>query len=248
MAVFVVTGTDTGVGKTIVTAAIAVAAAARDLRVCVIKPGQSGIVPGTGDESDVDTVVRLADPAGAQTLASYPEALGPLAAAEESGLPALAVGDAIEAVTVADEQYDVVLVEGSGGLLVPMGEGWWTVADLALALRCPAVVVTRSGLGTINHTTLTLEAMEGRGIPGFVVIGAWPEVPEQVHWRNLVDLPGQLVGVLPDGAGALAPERFRLAAPEWLTGELFGRARPERLRTDGVPGPPPAWPEPVDLP
>ncbi len=248
MAVFVVTGTDTGVGKTIVTAAIAVAAAARDLRVCVIKPGQSGIAPGSGEESDVDTVARLADPAGTQTLANYPDPLSPLAAARESGLPALAVGDAIEAATVADERYDVVLIEGSGGLLSPMGEGWWTVADLALALRCPAVVVTRAGLGTINHTSLTLEAMEGRGIPGLVVIGAWPAVPELVHWRNLADLPGQLAGVVPEGAGTLSPERFRRSAPEWLTGELFGRARPERLRTDGVPGPPPAWPEPVDLP
>ena len=64
---------------------------------------------------------------------------------------------------------------------------------------------------------------------------------------NLVDLPGDLAGVLPDGVGAMPPERFQAAAPDWLTPLLFGRAEPERLRSDGVPGPPPEWPEPIDL-
>jgi dethiobiotin synthetase len=230
------------VGKTVVAAGIAASAAARGYRVGVLKPAESGVAPDSGVESDMETVARLAAPAGARTLVSYPDALAPLAAAEEAGAVPLAIGDVIEAVRVTVEGYDVVLVEGAGGLLVPMGEGGWTVAQLAVALRCPVVVVCRADLGTLNHTALTLEALEHRGVPASIVVGSWPVEPELVHWRNLTDLPGELVGVLPAGAGALAPEEFRERAPAWFTPLLYGRADPERLRLDGVPGPPPPWP------
>jgi dethiobiotin synthetase len=242
MTIWLVSGTDTGIGKTIVTAAVAVAANRVGHRVGVLKPAESGIVPENGVESDMAVVARLAGPVDTQVLASYPDALAPLAAAEEAGAVPLAIGDVIEAVRVAAEVHDVVLVEGAGGLLVPMGEGRWTLADLAVALRCPVLVVARAGLGTINHTSLTLEALERRGIAALVVLGAWPGEPDLVHWRNLADLPGHLVGVLPDGAGTLPPQRFQQQAPTWLSPLLYGRADPARLRRDGVPGPPPPWP------
>jgi dethiobiotin synthetase len=241
-----VTGTNTAVGKTIATAAIAATATAAGLRVFVLKPGETGFPPGSTEESDVDRVLRLAGPAGGRTLASYPDPLAPLAAAEESGIEPLALGDVIEAVSQAEAEYDLVLIEGAGGLLVPMGEGRWNVGDLAMALRCPAVVVARAGLGTINHTALTLEALDRRGIPSYLVIGSWPAQPVLVHWRNLADLPGELVGVVPEGVGELDPARFRAAAPGWLSAKLYGEARPERLRNDGVAGPPPDWPELMD--
>jgi dethiobiotin synthetase len=239
----VVSGTDTGVGKTVVVAGIAAAAMAGGHRVAVLKPAESGIAPDSGVESDIEVVVRLAAPAVARTLATYPDALAPLAAAEECGAVPLAIGDVIEAVRVSASIYDVVLVEGAGGLLVPMGEGGWTVAQLAVALRCPVVVVCRADLGTLNHTALTLEALDHRGVPASVVVGSWPVEPELVHWRNLTDLPGDLDGVVPAGAGDLVPSRFRSRAPAWFTPRLYGRADPERLRLDGVPGPPPRWPE-----
>jgi dethiobiotin synthetase len=241
-AVWIISGTDTGVGKTVVAAGIAAAATAAGHRVCVIKPAESGIPPDAGLESDIEVVVRLAAPADTRTLVSYPDALAPLAAAEEAGVVPLAIGDVIEAVRVAEHDHDVVLIEGAGGLLVPMGEGGWTVAQLAVALRCPVVVVCRADLGTLNHTALTLEALDHRTVPASIVVGAWPDEPELVHWRNLTDLPGELDGVLPAGAGTLAPERFRSRAPGWFTPRLYGRADPERLRLDGVPGPPPRWP------
>jgi dethiobiotin synthetase len=244
---WLVTGTDTGVGKTIVTAAIATAAMARGYRVAVVKPGQTGIPPGSTDESDVDTVRRLADPTTARTVATYPDPLAPLAAAQEAGVPPMVLGDAIEAVDSVRDGHDVVLIEGAGGLLVPMGEGGWTVADLAMALRSPAVVVARAGLGTLNHTALTFEALHRRGLSGCLVLGSWPQRPELVHWRNLADLPGDLAGVLPEGVGAMPPPRFRAAAPHWLTPLLYGQADPQLLRSDGVPGSPPEWPEPIDL-
>jgi dethiobiotin synthetase len=225
-----------------VVAGIAASAAAQGYRVGALKPAESGVAPDAGDESDIEAVVRLAAPAGARTLVSYPDALAPLAAAEEAGAVPLAIGDVIEAVRVTAQSYDVVLVEGAGGLLVPMGEGGWTVAQLAVALRCPVVVVCRPDLGTLNHTTLTLEALEHRGVTASIVVGSWPVEPELVHWRNLTDLPGELVGVVPAGVGALPAEEFRARAPAWFTPRLYGRADPERLRLDGVPGPPPPWP------
>jgi dethiobiotin synthetase len=84
----VVTGTDTGVGKTIVTAAIAAAATAAGLRGPVHKPGQTGITAGWAGEPDAEPVERLAAPGGT-TLATYPDPLAPLAVAQVAGLPPL---------------------------------------------------------------------------------------------------------------------------------------------------------------
>jgi dethiobiotin synthetase len=219
-----VTGTDTEVGKTIATAAIAAAAGAAGLRVAVVKPGQTGTA--SGEPSDVDTVVRLAAPAAAVTLAAYPDPLAPLAAARMSGLPPLELFVAVDAVKELTAGHDLVLVEGAGGLLVPMGlrpSGEpWTVADLAVSLGTPAVVVARAGLGTLNHTALTLEALDRRGVPGGVVLGAWPTQPQIVHWANLTELAPYLLGALPEGAGEMEPGVFRRSAPGWLTPRLYG--------------------------
>ncbi|MET7393274.1 dethiobiotin synthase [Dactylosporangium sp. NPDC005572] len=225
----VVTGTDTGVGKTIVTAAIAAAAAAAGLSVGVVKPAQTGTADG--DEPDARTVARLAEPASVRTLADYPDPLAPLAAARVAGEDALTAVMAQLAIRGVADHHDLTLVEGAGGLLVPMGEGGWTVLDLAAALDATAVVVARAGLGTLNHTALTLEALDHRGVPALVVIGAWPAEPELVHRTNLSDLPGELAGAVPDGAGALAPELFRREAPHWLAPQLHGRFDPVAFRS-----------------
>jgi dethiobiotin synthetase len=219
-----VTGTDTGVGKTVVTAGLAAAASAVGLRVAVIKPAESGV--GEDELSDVDAVVRLAAPASARRLAEYPHALAPLTAARLAGPPPLELYSVVDAVREEAKTHDLVLVEGAGGLLVPMGvrpSGQpWTVADLAVSLGAPAVVVARAGLGTLNHTALTMEALERRGIPGCVVIGAWPAQLELVHVANLVELYGQLAGAVPDGAGSIEPGVFRRSAPGWFTARLYG--------------------------
>jgi dethiobiotin synthetase len=200
--------------------------------VAVVKPAQ------TGPDSDVDTVAHLAAPALAQTLASFPDPLAPLAAARVAALEPLdlyAVTDAIKEISAA---HELTLVEGAGGLLVPMGlrpgGAPWTIADLAVALGVPTVVVVRAGLGTLNHTALTLEALERRGVPAHVVIGAWPGSPELVHFTNLDDLPGALHGLLPEGAGSLAPGVFRRSAPGWLTPDLYGSCDNLHDLTDAV--------------
>ena len=219
-----ITGTDTDVGKTVVTSAIAAAAQAAGLRVAVIKPGQTGTAGG--GPTDIDLVNRLAAPDTARTLASYPDPLAPLAAAKVAELPPLELYEVVDAIRAEAEQHDLVLVEGAGGLLVPMGVRpsgeAWTVADLATTLGVSTIVVARAGLGTLNHTALTLEALARRGVPAGVILGAWPAEPELVHWANLSELVPHLVGALPDGAGAMDPGVFRRSAPGWLTPALYG--------------------------
>jgi dethiobiotin synthetase len=222
--IVLVTGTDTDVGKTIVTSAIAAAAQAAGLRVAVLKPGQTGTAQG--GPTDVELVNRLAAPTTARTLASFPEPLAPLAAARVANLPPLELYEVVDAVRAESAKHDLVLVEGAGGLLVPMGvrpSGEpWTLADLATTLGVSTIVVSRAGLGTLNHTALTLEALARRGVPVGVVLGAWPAEPELVHWANFSELLPHLVGALPDGAGTMEPGVFRRSAPGWLIPALYG--------------------------
>ncbi|WP_460497048.1 dethiobiotin synthase [Glycomyces tarimensis] len=203
----IITGTDTGVGKTVATAALAAHLMFKGAAVEVIKIAQ------TGDDDDAAEVNRLSG-APARCLRSYPDPLAPFAAARRARAPLLRLREVAAAAT--DSSADVVLLEGAGGLLVPMGEGGWNVRDLAAELGCPAVVVARAGLGTINHTALTLEALAHRGIDAAVVIGAWPHDPGLAEHENLIDLPGERLGWIPEGAGALPPEVFRVTAIEWL--------------------------------
>jgi dethiobiotin synthetase len=209
----VITGTGTGVGKTIVAAAIAAAARSTGLRVGFMKPAQ------TGPDSDVDVVSRLAEPAYALALTTYPDALEPAVAARVSGRPAPALPDVLTAVASTDA--DLIVIEGSGGLLVPMATSW-TIGDLAIALAASVVVVTGAGVGTINHTALTLQVLRTRSIEASLVIGSWPASPNLLHRTNLEEL-GPLAGRVPEGAGAMDPEAFQAAAPEWLGPSLYGR-------------------------
>jgi len=234
--IVLVTGTDTDVGKTIVTAAVAAAAQAAGLRVAVVKPGQTGVAQG--GPTDIDLIQRLAAPHTARTLASYPDPLAPLAAARVAHLPPLELYEVVDAIRAEAANHDLVLVEGAGGLLVPMGVrpsgDPWTFADLATTLGVSTIVVSRAGLGTLNHTALTLEALARRGVPAGVVLGAWPAEPELVHWANLGELVPHLVGALPDGAGAMEPGVFRRSAPGWLTPALYGVLDDWRVWADEV--------------
>ncbi|GAA0799950.1 ATP-dependent dethiobiotin synthetase BioD [Spirilliplanes yamanashiensis] len=234
--IVVVTGTDTDVGKTVVTAAVAAAAQAAGLRVAVVKPGQTGTADGA--PGDAETVARLAGGPTTRVLASYPDPLAPLAAAKVAGLPPLELYEVLDAVRAEAAEHDLVLVEGAGGLLVPMGVrpsgAAWTVADMAVQLDARTLVVARAGLGTLNHTALTLEALERRGVPASVVLGAWPAEPELVHWGNLSELLPHLVGALPDGAGAMDPGVFRRSVQGWLTPALYGHLDDWRVWADEV--------------
>lgn len=234
--IVLITGTDTGVGKTITTAAIAAAAGASGVRTAVVKPAQTGVDPAYGEVSDMDIVARLAGPAATHTLAEYPDPLAPVAAARVARIEPLDMFQVMEQIKTIAADHELTLVEGAGGLLVPMGlhpgGAQWTLADLAVALAVPAIVVARPGLGTLNHTALTLEALARRDIPGRVVLGSWPARPELVHYTNLADLPERLYGLLPEGAGDIEPGVFRRSAPGWLSPTLYGDCDNPRTLAD----------------
>jgi dethiobiotin synthase len=243
--ILVVTGTGTGVGKTVVTAAIAALARAAGRQVAVVKPAQTGVPGGSpggasprgaAEDSDVpdidiDTVFRLSGVTDTHELARFPDPLSPEAAARVSGLPPLDVAAAADYVAKLAAERDLVIVEGAGGLLVRYDPAGSTLADLALALSAPALVVTAAGLGTLNHTALTCEALSARGLTcAGVVVGSWPREPGLAERENLADLPVAagmpLAGVLPEGAGTLPPHEFLLVARANLAPHLGGARRP----------------------
>ncbi|MGY4906473.1 dethiobiotin synthase [Streptomyces sp. 900116325] len=226
MPVLVVSGTGTEIGKTVVTAAVAAVAVATGRSVAVLKPAQTGVAPG--EPGDVFEVRRLAGEAvtGVE-LARFPEPLAPDTAARRAGMAPVHPEQIAEAVEKLATEHDLVLVEGAGGLLVRFDEEGATLADAARLLAAPVLVVTSAGLGTLNTTALTSEALRARGLGCLgVVVGSMPAEPDLAARCNLGDLPvvagAPLVGVVPAGAGALAPADFRARATSWLAAELGG--------------------------
>ncbi|GAB3162934.1 dethiobiotin synthase [Myceligenerans halotolerans] len=217
----VVTGTGTGVGKTVVTAAIAAAALGQGRSVAVVKPAQTGV--SDGEPGDVHEIARLASGVTVHEHARYPEPLAPATAARRAGLPAVRTDDVAREVRRLAAGHDLVLVEGAGGLLVRFDDDGTTLADLALTLDAPLVIVAAAGLGTLNATALTAEALRHRGLTcRGVVIGSMPADPDLASRCNIEDLPrvadAPLLGVMPEGAGALPPQEFRTRADDWLAG------------------------------
>lgn len=220
--VLFVTGTDTGVGKTVVTAALAVALRAAGRTAYVLKPAQTGVAPG--EPGDLDDVRRLAGPVAGHEGVRLREPLAPDTAARLEGadLPGLAAQR--DAVLAAAEDHDV-LVEGAGGVLVHLGRHW-NLLDLAQSVAHAGVptgfvVVARAGLGTLNHAGLTVWAIQDRGLHVHgLVIGSWPAEPDVAAEQNLLDLPIQtgvpILGRIPEGAGRLSPAEFAAGVPEWL--------------------------------
>ncbi|MCD0480964.1 dethiobiotin synthase [Streptacidiphilus sp. ASG 303] len=230
MAVLVVTGTGTEIGKTVTTAAVAALALDAGRRVAVLKPAQTGVAPG--DPGDVDEVARLAGPVTRSELARYPEPLAPDTAARRCGLPPVGHREVAEEAARLAAGHDLVLVEGAGGLLVRLDAAGHTLADAALAMRAaglPAEVlaVAPAGLGTLNGAALTAEALRARGLPLLgLVVGSWPADPDLAARCNLADLPAvtgaPLLGALPAGCAASGGPGFLSAARAGLSPRLGG--------------------------
>lgn len=154
-----VTGTDTGVGKTVVTAALAMALRLRGRQVVALKPIETGW-NGTASASDAERLRAIGTPALSSTEPLYrlPLPLAPLAAARAAGV-VIDLDRLVAYVRRVGRDADVVLVEGVGGVLVPLARHA-DVRTLIRMLAFPVVVVGRTALGGVNHALLTLEALD----------------------------------------------------------------------------------------
>lgn len=216
MADLLVTGTDTGVGKTVVAAALIFALRARGVAAVGFKPVETGI----GDAEVPDSAV-LASASGldaplARPLMQLAEALAPAVAAERAGLALDVKAIELRLPSLYAAGYTVV-VEGAGGLLVPLAWGY-TALDLAARCGLQAVVVARPGLGTLNHCALTVQALQHRGVAvlGVVLNGPSepPDLAESTNPAALAQLlPGLPVIVLPRHATREPLEAARQSVP-----------------------------------
>jgi dethiobiotin synthetase len=226
-----VTGTDTGVGKTIVAASIARCLAAAGLRTTIYKPVQTGSADGA---DDAGFAARLSG-CRALTGVVLPEPLAPSVAAGLADAP-IDTGRIVDLFSELRDAHDVVVVEGAGGWLVPIDDAY-TMADLAGELGLPIVVVARPALGTLNHSALTIEAARSRGADVLgVVISGFPMRPGLAERTNPAVLEDacdtELIGVLPV-LGGLDVERGSVPQvfdPEdWLAPTLGGTFDRERF-------------------
>ena len=226
MTVVIVTGTGTGVGKTIATAALAACARGAGIGVAVCKPVQTGAGHDGDGDDDLAEIGRLAGVTELVSVARYPEPLAPAAAAESAGRVLPAAAEILAAVRAVDRPGRLTLVEGAGGLLVELAAGATTLRDLAVDLGAPVLVVCEAGLGTLNHTALTLEALEHQNLScAGLVIGAWPQSPgaAETYNREALARLAPVRAVLPAGSAGLPPVEFAAMSrqaldPDWVAG------------------------------
>ncbi|HEV7297840.1 MAG TPA: dethiobiotin synthase [Tepidisphaeraceae bacterium] len=202
-----ITGTDTDVGKTVVAGAIADWFRRRGARVGALKPVASGCVQrreGLVSE-DAEFLAHCGDVAYPLEVICpnrYAEPLSPNVAAERAGEPV--DWDAVQrSIDLMSRDCDILIVEGAGGIMVPI-DGQHLMLDAARWLNAPAVVVARPGLGTINHSVLTVVALRSAGVPvAGVVINRYPVdragVAEETNLRQIERwTKAPLLAVVPD--------------------------------------------------
>jgi dethiobiotin synthetase len=230
-----VTGTDTGVGKTVVTGAIVAALVARGTNVGVLKPVITGIDQPASAEwpHDDELLARAAGcPSSEVTLVHYGPPVSPHLAAAVAG-ERLDGALLAERTLAAAAAWEVAIVEGVGGLRVPLGEGW-DVRRFAVALGLPVLIVARPRLGTINHTLLTIESARAAGLRvAAVVLNPWPERPGEVEQSNretiaeLGDVAVAVLSSLPSAAPEhLAAAGSTLPIDDWLAAPEPAEIRP----------------------
>lgn len=221
-----ITGTDTGVGKTVVTGGLAAALRFRGIDAGVMKPIQTG-AERAGDElhaPDAEYLTRTSgvdDPPELICPCVLEPPLAPLVAARiaRQSIDLQRLSAAYRELTV---RHPLVLVEGAGGITVPIGPGYG-MSDLARAWELPVLVVARAGLGTLNHTCLTVEHARSKGLSvvGIVLNGASeePDLAERTNPGVLEELTGiPVLSLLPQVAPGEDPaQRLRPAFDELAT-------------------------------
>ena len=195
-----ITRTDTGVGKTLVAAALALHLKKRGLSVGVMKPIETGVSPARDAQSDavrLGMIIESEEPVGAIRPYSFEPAVAPLAAAQ---LERQTINLEIirKVYRLLSHRYEHLIVEGIGGVHVPI-TGTIAVMDLIKQLRLPAVVVGRSGLGGINHALLTIEALRRKNISILALVLNRPHsvrsAISRIQERTTVDILRKQAGV-----------------------------------------------------
>lgn len=219
-----VTGTDTGVGKTVLAAAVVAGARSRGVGVVARKPVITGLDEPTPPAwpPDHELLARAAG-CSAEDVAmfSYGPAVSPHLAAQLANR-SIDTAELERKLLAASGHAKLVVIEGVGGLLVPLSDGY-DVRRLAGSLRLPLLIAARPGLGTINHTLLTVEAARSKGLDvTAVVLTPWsqPGVIETSNRDTIAALAGVAVEVLPPVARAepdlLAEAAESLPLEQWL--------------------------------
>lgn len=232
-----VTGTDTGVGKTVITAAIAAALRADGMDAGVWKPVQTGARLGSGN-TDAERLARMTGiDERPERIASYSfeQPLAPMLAARHSGV-SLRLEDILAAGGTVADRYDAMMIEGAGGVAVPLTDDA-LVVDLISELRVPVLIVARSGLGTVNHTLLTAALLRQRRIPIAGVVmndyGAEPDDPSSATNAELIEHFGalQVLGRFPRLSSPMNRETLVRAARESIKlTSLLANINEERTR------------------
>jgi len=179
-----ITGTDTGVGKTEVACALVSGGRAAGLDVGAMKPAQSGVGPGeVGDAERLRQAAGGGDPIQLVCPYQFGPPLAPGVAARLAGVE-ISLPRLVEIARALASRHAALVVEGAGGLLVPLTPSQ-TFADLAVALELPVLVVARAGLGTVNQTALTLEALRTRdlAVAGVVLNRTGPDDDPSVPYN-----------------------------------------------------------------
>ena len=226
-----VTGTDTGVGKTIVTAAIAWNLKQAGRKVGVMKPIQTGAI--VSGPTDIEFVQKLIGDDGLVEYScpyTFADPVAPLVASmlSDERIDIRRIKDSYKKLK---ENNETVIVEGAGGMLVPILEDYF-MSDLALDLDIPILIVTRPNLGTLNHTLLTLEYAKRKGleVAGIVISNyPWdPGIPEQTNPELILSMTGvNILGVLPHD-NTISVEKgnigkLKVLAESGLSTELGGK-------------------------
>jgi dethiobiotin synthetase len=194
-----VTATDTGVGKTEVACALLADARARGLDAVGMKPAQSGVVAGEPSDAErLHVACGAVEPLEILCPYSFAAPLAPAVAARVEGR-SVSLARIVDGARALATRHAAVVVEGAGGLLVPLTEEA-TYADLAAALALPVLVVARAGLGTVNHTALTVEALRRRGLAlAGIVLNRVAAVDDPSVAHNAAEI-ARLTGIAPAAA------------------------------------------------
>src|SRR5699024_8285868 len=191
----------------------------------VCKPVQTGItVSATGD---LAVVRKLAGPITTSELRRFPDRLPPDRAAGRFGTNGVSPAEIARVAAELQQEHELVLLEGTGGLLTRFDGSGATLADAAWALSAPLVLVADTTPDAVNTTTLSAEAATARGIDvAGVIVGRWPSEPDPAARGSLTDLPvaagAPLLGVLHGGLGRVSGAEFVVEADMGLSPLLGG--------------------------